>query len=198
MEAVSRRGSGERWPAPRAGRRAKHPGRLKSRAGKSGRTSCGRHRGNQNVGHHGPGHFDGPKIILNGREMSRGAVGEFPRSPKNICGGPRADPTDPTRNSARARVSASGHPNEHPIGIRSVTRAAWEPTPGGAWIRARPRGAPARARLDTRAVARLAGGGERSAKVVSAHRLTAPVPRTRAVAGVRCAQCGRPWSGSTA
>jgi hypothetical protein len=69
------------------------------------------------------GTFRRAKNHLNGREMSRGAVEEFPRSPEKHLRRPRrpdwADPPDPTRNSARCereRVRPPERtPDRHPI-----------------------------------------------------------------------------------
>jgi hypothetical protein len=112
-EAVARRGSGKRWPTPRTGRRAKHAQRLKDRAGKWGRISCGR---GQKCWARRTGIFRRPD---NHFGRPRNAAGHRGRVPKFIGGDPE-DPTRQTRqpdsrlDAARA-ASACVHSNEHPI-----------------------------------------------------------------------------------
>jgi hypothetical protein len=202
--ARRRRGSGKRWPTPRTGRRAKHAQRLKDRAGKWGRISCGR---GQQCRAQRTGIFRRPD---NHFGRPRNAAGHRGRVPKFIGG----DPEDLTRQTRQTRLetrrgaatSACVHSNEHPIhhpnghrtGIRSDTRTACEPTPGGAWLRASPRRAHPCIGIEPCAVARACGGGETQAEAVSAHRLTAPGPRRGGLDRPRRGRCARPWSASTA
>jgi hypothetical protein len=109
----------------------------KKPAGKSGRTFCSRRHENKNAGRHGPGHFGGPKIILNGREMPGESLGE-PRNssalaqttrpgrpnrldrPDSRLGGERVPPPEPTPDPSPERTPPP-YPIRHAGGMRTDT-----------------------------------------------------------------------------